>query len=225
MLMKATLLVIERKRRDSPSFVAGLQKKGYQVETVPTGNVALRVLDEVDPDVVVVNAATLRTNGTRICKALQDNMDGVPIVLINDEEHTAPKNVSANVVLKLPFTIRKLDNRIVSLLPGEGSKLLYAGPIRLDLERKFVRCLGKKERLTPRLTQLLKVFMEHPGEVLERKSLFSQVWNTDYTEDTRTLDVHISWLRKALEPDPRKPQFIKTLRGVGYRLDVEGKFV
>lgn len=223
--MKATLLVIERKRRAVPSFVAGLQKKGYQVETVPTGNVALRVLDEVDPDVVVVNAATLRTNGTRICKALQENMDGVPIVLINDEEHTAPKNVPANVVLKLPFTIRKLDNRIVSLLPGEGSKLLYAGPIRLDLERKFVRCLGKKVRLTPRLTQLLKVFMEHPGEVLERKSLFSQVWNTDYTEDTRTLDVHISWLRKALEPDPRKPQFIKTLRGVGYRLDVEGKFV
>jgi DNA-binding response OmpR family regulator len=63
--------------------------------------------------------------------------------------------------------------------------------------------------------------MKHPGEVLERESLFKQVWNTQYTEDTRTLDVHISWLRKALEENPRKPKYLKTVRGVGYRLDTD----
>jgi DNA-binding response OmpR family regulator len=62
--------------------------------------------------------------------------------------------------------------------------------------------------------------MQHAGEVLEREDIFRKVWNTEYTEDTRTLDVHISWLRQALEQDPRKPQFLKTVRGVGYRLDV-----
>jgi len=62
--------------------------------------------------------------------------------------------------------------------------------------------------------------MEHRGEVIERKKLFSQVWETNYTDDTRTLDVHVSWLRRAIEADPEKPKFLKTVRGVGYRLDV-----
>jgi DNA-binding response OmpR family regulator len=62
--------------------------------------------------------------------------------------------------------------------------------------------------------------MDHPGEVLERKELFRQIWNTEYTVDTRTLDVHISWLRQAIEEEPHKPRFLKTIRGVGYRLDV-----
>ena len=62
--------------------------------------------------------------------------------------------------------------------------------------------------------------MEHPGEMLERERLFREVWKTEYTGDTRTLDVHISWLRQAIEVDPRKPHFLKTIRGVGYRLDI-----
>jgi DNA-binding response OmpR family regulator len=80
--------------------------------------------------------------------------------------------------------------------------------------------MGKEERLTPRLTSLLHLFMLHPGEVLERDDIFRQVWKTEYIDDTRTLDVHVSWLRQAIEEDPRKPRFLKTIRGVGYRLDV-----
>jgi DNA-binding response OmpR family regulator len=68
--------------------------------------------------------------------------------------------------------------------------------------------------------ELLKVLIEHRGEVIERKTLFSQVWETNYTDDTRTLDVHVSWLRQAIEADPDAPQFLTTIRGVGYRLDV-----
>jgi DNA-binding response OmpR family regulator len=80
--------------------------------------------------------------------------------------------------------------------------------------------LNKEARLTPRLARLLKMLMDHSGEVIERETLFREVWKTEYTEDTRTLDVHISWLRLAIEEDPRAPRFLKTLRGVGYRLDV-----
>jgi DNA-binding response OmpR family regulator len=87
------------------------------------------------------------------------------------------------------------------------------------MDGKRVRCLDKEERLTPRLIQLLKTLMEHPGEVIEREKLFSEVWRTEYTGDTRTLDVHISWLRQAIEEDPRNPRYLKTIRGVGYRLD------
>jgi DNA-binding response OmpR family regulator len=83
-----------------------------------------------------------------------------------------------------------------------------------------VRCQGRETHLTPRLVELLQILMQHPGEVIERDGLFRQVWKTEYTRDTRTLDVHISWLRRVLEADPRRPRFLKTIRGVGYRLDV-----
>jgi DNA-binding response OmpR family regulator len=98
--------------------------------------------------------------------------------------------------------------------------ILHIGPVRLDLENKKVRCYGRETRLTPRLTQLLKTLMEHPGAALERQWLFREVWKTEYTGDTRTLDVHISWLREAIEEDHRKPRLLKTIRGIGYRLDV-----
>ena len=98
--------------------------------------------------------------------------------------------------------------------------MVEAGPIKLDVERNQVQCEEKEARLTPRLVSLLKILMRHPGEVLEREDLFRKVWNTEYTGDTRTLDVHISWLRRAIEEDPRNPHLLKTIRGVGYRLDI-----
>jgi DNA-binding response OmpR family regulator len=128
--------------------------------------------------------------------------------------------VEADIILSLPFTAQKLVNRIRHLLPSDGSDDLHAGPLRLDVEKRIVRCLDKQTRLTPRLMGLLRTLINHRGEVIERRVLFSQVWETDYTDDTRTLDVHISWLRRAIEVDPEEPQLLKTIRGVGYRLDV-----
>jgi DNA-binding response OmpR family regulator len=220
LVMKAKILWIEGKRADSPSFVPLLRKKGYQVEIVSTGNEALSHLKEFDPDMVVLNAASMRTSGRRITRSLRDQMDGLPIVVIADPEKSIEGESSVNVVLDLPFTIRKLVNRLNPLLPGHGKQVLHVGPVHLDLDRKQVRCQGREARLTPRLITLLKLLMEHHGEVMEREQLFREVWNTEYTADTRTLDVHISWLRQAIEEDPRNPCILKTIRGVGYRLDV-----
>jgi DNA-binding response OmpR family regulator len=172
-------------------------------------------------DLVVVDAASMRTSGTRICSKLRERLNGKPIMLISDPERQVDDEANcANEVLTLPFTARKLVNRIGPLLPGEGSRTQKAGGIILDLERKQVRAQGQKETLTPRLVRLLKMLMDNKGEVVEREELFKKVWRTDYTGDTRTLDVHISWLRQAIEKDPRKPKHLKTIRGVGYRLDV-----
>jgi len=218
--MKARILWIEGKRAESPSFVPALRKKDYLVEVVSTGSAALARLLEVDPDLVVINAPSLRTSGRRICRDLHEKMNTMPIVVILSPEQVFTGENCASVVLRLPFTIRKLFNRITPLLPGDGQQMLHVGHIRLDLERRRVRCQGREARLTPRLTHLLQVLMEHAGEVIERQQLFKEVWDTDYTADTRTLDVHISWLREALEEDPRHPQYLKTIRAVGYRLDV-----
>jgi len=218
--MKPRILMIEGKRAEGPSFLPFLRKKGYVVEIVPTGSAALSRLLEFDPDLVLVNAASLRTNGKRICQSLRNQVNGLPILLINNQDYPAPQDLCANVVLTLPFTERKLINRMLPLLPGEGINQFHVGPIRLDVERKRVRSQGRETHLTPRLTSLLQVLMKRPGDVIERKQLFREVWMTEYTGDTRTLDVHISWLRKAIEEDPRKPEYLKTIRGVGYRLDV-----
>lgn len=220
--MKARILWIEGKRADSPSFVPGIRKKGYTVEVVPTGTEGLEHLEDFDPDLVVLNAASMRTSGRRICHSIREWSEELPIMVITTRELSIDGDPSVNVVLELPFTVRKLLNRIVPLLPGDGESMMHVGPLRLDLERRQVRCQGREGRLTPRLTSLLKILMEHSGEVLERKQLFRKVWNTEYIGDTRTLDVHISWLRQVIEEDPRSPQFLKTIRGVGYRLDIPG---
>ncbi len=219
--MKVRILWVEGKRAESPPFVPSLRKKGYVIELVSTGSEAVSRLLEFDPDLVVVNAASMRTTGKRICRSLREKSNGVPVVIISDPERTSSTDdPCANVVLALPFTTRKLLNRILPLLPGDMEPILHVGPIRLFPDRKLVRCQGREATLTPRLAHLLRLFMEHPGEALEREKLFKEVWNTEYTVDTRTLDVHISWLRQAIEEDPRKPRFLKTMRGLGYRLDV-----
>jgi DNA-binding response OmpR family regulator len=217
--MKARILWIEGKRANSPSFVPNLRKHDYQVETFATGSAALEDLLAYDPDLAVIHAASLRTSGKRMCRDLHHKMAELPIVLIVDRDGD-PADTCASVTLKLPFTARKLLNRIAPLLPSDEAQVLHVGPIRLNLEMKKVRCQGRESRLTPRLSRLLHVLMKTPGVVVEREDLFKEVWNTSYTGDTRTLDVHISWLREALEEDPRNPKFLKTIRGVGYRLDV-----
>ena len=216
----ATLLLIEGKHADHPAFNAALLKKGFIVELVSSGNEGLtRLEDGFSPELVVINAATLRTSGKRICQSLREKAPGLPILLIIDEDRDV-ESVDADATLSLPFTAQKLVNRIHRLLPSDGKDTIHAGPIRLDIGKRMVHCAGKQARLTPRLMGLLKMLIEHTGEVVERKVLFSKVWDTNYTDDTRTLDVHISWLRQAIEANPDAPQFIKTVRGVGYRLNV-----
>jgi DNA-binding response OmpR family regulator len=221
--MKARILVIEGKRADRPSFVAGLMRKGYQVESVPNGSAALARLEPFIPHLIIVDAASMRTSGKRICQSLRAYAHITPLVLIlsPDQAVALEKDLIADVTLALPFTLQKLVNRIRPLLPADGKDLIQFGPIQLDPIQRWVRVGTRQTSLTPRLVTLLRILMEHPGAVVEREALFRQAWDTAYTEDTRTLDVHISWLRRAVEIDYRVPKFIKTIRGVGYRLDTD----
>ena len=218
-MKKTTLLVIEGRHAEIPSFAADLQKKGFDVIEFQNGGQAVSKLKQTNPTIVVINAASLRSTGIRICLSLRKKDSKIPIILILDKDRPVDKDL-ADSVLALPFTIQKLVNRVKALMPGDGNNMVSAGPIRLDLEHRRVRCLGKSTKLTPRLITLLQILIDKHGEVVERESLFKKVWETNYTGDTRTLDVHISWLRRAIELDPDNPKFLKTLRGVGYRLDV-----
>ncbi len=215
----ATILVIESRHAEIPSFASDLQKKGFDVQLAQNGSKAVARLKEVSPSLVVINAASLRSTGLRICQSIREKDPKLPIILILENDNEVSKD-AADAVLALPFTVQKLVNRINPLLPGDGKNVLHVGPIRLDLEKRRVRCLGKSTKLTPRLVTLLHLLMDKHGEVVEREPLFKKAWETNYTGDTRTLDVHISWLRRAIELDPDNPKLLKTIRGVGYRLDI-----
>lgn len=219
--METLILLIEGKRAERPSFFSGLTRKGFQVQSVASGSAALDFLKTRMPQVVLIDAASMRTSGKRICQSIRESYAAIPIVLVVEKTIESLEKYGANAVLTEPFTIQKLLNRIRPLLPPEENNLMRAGSLALNVEDRWVRANGRQVKLTPRLVDLLKILIEHAGEVIERKELFRMVWETDYAGDTRTLDVHISWLRQAMEEDPRNPRFIKTVRGEGYRLDIE----
>jgi DNA-binding response OmpR family regulator len=215
------ILWVEGRWASNPEFVPSLIQKGFKVERVTSGKEALKSVGEGKHDLVIVDAASMRTNGKRICSSISSRVHSLPILLISDTQHpVAEDSTCANEVLLLPFTQRKLINRIGPLLPANEGGMLRVGPLELDMETHAVRANGKKTVLTPRLVRLLRLLIDNKGEVVERNSLFRKVWRTNYTGDTRTLDVHISWLRNAIEKDPKKPKLLLTMRGVGYRLDI-----
>jgi DNA-binding response OmpR family regulator len=218
-MKKATLLLIEGRHAEIPSFAADLQKKGFDVVSAQNGSEAVSQLKQTNPNLVIVNAPSMRSTGLRICLSIRKKDAKIPIILIVEKEKVVDREL-VDSILSLPFTVQKLVNRVKAHMPGDGNNVVSVGPIRLDLENKRVRSLGKNTKLTPRLITLLQILMDKHGEVVEREALFKKVWETNYTGDTRTLDVHISWLRRAIELDPDNPKFLKTIRGVGYRLDV-----
>ena len=213
------ILSVEGSRGDHNSFTEDLRQKGYKVTKASSGSAGLKLLDEVQPNVVVVDAASLRTSGMRICQSFRKADSEIPIILIVEENINVPEDVDANLTLHLPFTVQKLINRMRAYRPTDDKYVLRAGPIELNLQTQLVSSNGEQTRLTPRLVKILEMLIANHGEVVERDPLFKTVWETDYTGDTRTLDVHISWLRQAVEEDPKHPRLIKTMRGVGYKLD------
>jgi DNA-binding response OmpR family regulator len=217
--MKTKIILIEGKRSDSPSFYHGLLKKGFLVESYPNGNTAEQRLAEELPHMVIIDGASMRTSGKRICMSIREAYPLLPILLILDDENHPQGKVPADVILVLPFTVQKLVNRMRPFIPVSLKDAILVGDIELDSKHRMVYCEGRQGRLTPHLVILLKTFLEKPGEVIPREELFSKVWDTSYTGDTRTLDVHISWLRKILEKDPRHPKYLITIRNKGYRLD------
>lgn len=214
------VLIIEGRRGDHPSFAEEMSDKGYQVTKAPSGSGGLEKLDSVDPNVVVIDAASLRTSGVRICQSFRRMDNDLPIILIVDKKRSLPDVVDANLVLRLPFTVQKLINRAEVYRETDDKYIMEEGPIELNTKTQLVSCNDHQTKLTPRLVQILKILMKNHGKVVKRDPLFTEIWDTDYTGDTRTLDVHISWLRQAIEVDPRHPKLIRTKRGVGYMLDL-----
>jgi DNA-binding response OmpR family regulator len=154
---------------------------------------------------------------------LHEEVSEIPIILILREDEKDDDVVEAMFVLVPPFTSRKLFNRIGMILKSDEGKILRVGGLTLKLGTRCVNNGRREWRLTPKELELLKVLMRSPGRVLSRQFLMKKVWKTDYMGDTRTLDVHIRWLREKIEENPSSPVYLHTIRGVGYRFDMPRK--
>jgi DNA-binding response OmpR family regulator len=219
----ATVLLLESARSNGASFAPHLQGR-YEVLLAHNGKQAISIIKGTRPDVMVLDAASMRTSGDRICASLRNSTEDVPIIHIKQEGDTATHSASvADELMYLPFTYRKLCNRIERFVRVTQGEVLTIGPFRLNIHQQILTSPVGDQKLTPKLARLLEVLMRHPDEVVERKQLIKQVWQTDYMGDTRTLDVHIRWLRQAIEKKPSKPKFLKTVRGKGYILSIPEK--
>ena len=167
--------------------------------------------------------ASCAIDGTACCYAFNEAYPEVPMILLIAEDERvdrACRKLTGRNVLRMPFTPRKVINRIAKIASCHLGSILTVGAISLNTDKRCVYRDDAVHRLTPRQAKLLEVFMRNAGRTLTRKFLMKHVWETDYVGDTRTLDVHVRWLRERIEVHPSKPRYLRTVRGVGYRFGV-----
>lgn len=216
LMEKPHILLVERRRSAHKSYAEALKKR-FQVASVISGKQAVALAASLHPAVIVVDSISLKSPGDRIVRLIKDEQPAPVVHLAEKAGHSA-----ADTFLEAPVTPRKLISALDRLIaPASQSQAgLVVGPFHMDTGRRVLVVDGKETQLTPKLALLVEVFLRNPGETLARKQLMEQVWQTDYMGDTRTLDVHIRWIRRVIEADPAHPRYLKTVRGTGYRLEV-----
>ncbi|MBK7895257.1 MAG: response regulator transcription factor [Candidatus Promineifilaceae bacterium] len=221
-MQKAVILLVEGKRAGQNTVLLALEKAGHTIKLCHTGSIAIKTLKEFEPHLIIFNAASMRTNGSRTCRRLKKNREDLPIIHVRAAGEFQDDEAEADIYLEQPFTPRKLLNRVKDLLPIDHAveETVQYGHISLYLSKKSVDAGQGESRLTPKLAHLLEQFMRHPHQVLTRRQLMQEVWKTDYIGDTRTLDVHIRWVREYIEQNPARPKYLKTVRGKGYILAI-----
>lgn len=216
-----TILLVEGPREEEESLSAPLERAGFAVVAFDTGRAALAWAQEQTPDLVVFDASSMRSSGSRTCRRLQGILSQTPLIHCRAAETPAEEQLAADVYLQRPFTGRKLLNRVHDLLPADPAteEVVRYGRITLYRDKRSVHVDGRGEqRLTPKLAGLLEELLRHAGELVTRRQLMKNVWLTDYMGDTRTLDVHVRWARELIEDDPSDPQILTTVRGHGFVL-------
>ncbi|PJF23088.1 MAG: hypothetical protein CUN56_02700 [Phototrophicales bacterium] len=210
----ATVLLIRRIKQDN--LLTALERK-YHVLHATSGTKALDMIEIELPDIVVLDAHSLRTSGDRITRKLKIVAPVIPLIHIRPDDSG---DSAADVVMFPPVTPRRLMNSIGRFVTKRDEEVLGVGPFKINVPRRIFIVHGEETQLTPKQARLIELFMRHPGETLERKNIMEQVWKTNYMGDTRTLDVHIRWLREIMECGGKYPRVLKTVRGVGYKLEV-----
>jgi two-component system OmpR family response regulator len=221
------ILVVEDDRTLLNVLKYNLTKEGYSVVTAVDGVEALEVARRDKPDLIILDIMLPKMSGFEVCRILRKEMT-VPILMLTAKTDEVDKvvglEIGADDYMTKPFSMRELLARIRAMLrrvemqvPTTGT--LKLGDIEIDISRHAITKGGNILSLTPKEFDLLAFLARNKGLVFNRDQLLEKVWGYDYAGDTRTVDVHIRWLREKLEDNPAKPKRLVTVRGVGYKLE------
>ena len=221
------ILVVDDEHLIVDSLTYSFRQEGYEVKAVEDGESALAIVPEFHPDVIVLDIMLPGINGREVCRRLR-SFSTVPVIMLtarSDEiDRVLGLEVGADDYLVKPFSFRELLARIQAILRRvaldqqvDASKLIVAGSLRLDIVARRIFKDNEEIQVSAREFDLLAILMTNMGQAMSRSNLINKVWGIDWVGETRTLDVHIRWLRLKIETDPASPKFIQTVRGYGYR--------
>ncbi len=217
--MSATVLIVANDKSLAKSYAGLFSKREFTVLTAQSGRQALSQAKANSLDAIVVDATSPRLNAKTLWKRLRGE-SAAPLVLIALPNAKIDGAISHAGIVPKPLAAKRLVARVKAAIDAKPPRLLNVGHFALDLEKHRIARGSKSFRLTPKEFDLLKLLMIRAGQIVTRKIIIKEVWETDYTGDTRTLDVHIRWVRQKVEENPSKPQHILTVRGQGYKFVV-----
>ena len=231
-----TILVVEDETALRETLAYNLVHQGYSVETVVDGLAALEAARRLHPDLILLDLMLPKMDGIEVCRILRQEMN-IPILMLTARDDEIDRvlglEIGADDYITKPFSMRELLARVKAHLRRERliraevdasqesapKEILQFGNLALDLTRREARLNDKPLPLKPQEYALLLFLVQHRGKALTREFLLARVWGWEFGGGTRTLDVHIHWLREKIEVEPARPQRIVTVRGSGYRFE------
>ncbi len=216
---------------DEPTLVAtvkyNLEREGYDVVTAADGESALSRAREDKPDLVILDIMLPVIDGFEVCRLLRREMS-VPILMLTAKTEEVDRvvglEIGADDYVTKPFSMRELMARVKAHLRraetvAEAPEVISSGDVDIDLRRHEASRKGETLSLKPKEFELLTFFLQNRGRAFTREQLLDQIWGYDFFGGTRTVDVHVNWLRQKIEDEPAKPTRLVTVRGTGYRFD------
>lgn len=228
------LLIVDDEQSILTLLEFNLQKAGYEVIKAMDGIEAVKLATDGKPDLMILDIMLPGMDGIDVCKKLRMEKVNLPILMLTAKDDEFDKilglELGADDYMTKPFSPREVVARVKAILrrtanqqkemPDDGEETYFAfGKLQIYPERYEVYYNGTPLELTPKEFELLHYLAKHSGRVLTREQLLNAVWNYDFVGDSRIVDVHISHLRDKIEEDTRQPKYIKTVRGMGYKLE------
>jgi two-component system response regulator RegX3 len=225
----ARILVVEDEETLAEAISFLLSKEGFDVAVATTGPEAIESFDKSGADLILLDLMLPGLSGTEVCRQIRTK-SSVPIIMLTAKDSEIDKvvglEIGADDYVTKPYSSRELIARIRAVLrrgelhdTADEGTTLEVGPVRMDTDRHVISVNGEVVAIPLKEFELLEFLMRNAGRVLTRMQLIDRVWGSDYVGDTKTLDVHIKRLRAKIEKDPANPEFIQTVRGMGYKME------
>ena len=223
------ILIVEDEEALSDPLAFLLGREGFQTIVVDNGLDALPVFDREGADLVLLDVMLPGMSGMEVCRKLRE-VSSVPIIMLTAKASELDKvlglELGADDYVTKPYSARELIARIRAVLRRRSAEtdsatesVLQGGPVRMDIDRHVVTVNGEEISMPLKEFELLEILLRNVGRVMTRGQLIERVWGADYVGDTKTLDVHIKRLRSKIEPDSSAPQYVVTVRGLGYKFE------